>query len=175
MKKSIETERLLLRELLPTDDIGMFELDSNPEVHKYLGNNPVIHVDESRAYIKNIRQQYLDNGIGRWAVILKETNEFIGWSGLKLITDTINGHQNFYEIGYRFIQNHWGKGYGTEAALAFIDYGFNELKVDRIYAYADFGNNNSRKILEKIGLEYVNTFEYEGEEEVWYEIKNPDL
>jgi ribosomal-protein-alanine N-acetyltransferase len=173
MKTSIETERLTLRELLPTDDIGMFELDSNPEVHKYLGNKPVTHIDESRAYIENIRQQYLDNGIGRWAVILKETNEFIGWSGLKLNKDLINNHQNFYEIGYRFIQKHWGKGFGTQSSIAFMEYGFNEMKIDTIYAYADEGNISSRKILEKIGMKYVNSFEYDGEEEVWYKIKNP--
>ena len=85
----------------------------------------------------------------------------------------LNKHQNFYEIGYRFIQKHWGKGYGTESSKAFIEYGFKEMKIDTIYGYADSGNLSSRKILEKIGLQYVNTFEYEGEEEVWYEMKNP--
>lgn len=175
MKTSIETERLILREMILSDDLGMFELDSNPEVHKYLGNKPVTHIDESKAYIENLRQQYIDNGTGRWAVILKETNEFIGWSGIKLITETINNHQNFYEIGYRFMEKHWGKGYGTEAGLAFIDHAFNEMKVDAIYAYADAGNAGSRKILEKLGLYYVNSFVYDGEEEVWYEMKNPNL
>ena len=175
MKKSIETERLLLREMLTTDDAGMFELDSNPEVHRYLGNRPVKNIDESLVYIENLRKQYIENGIGRWAVILKETNEFIGWSGIKLITDSINNHQNFYEIGYRFIPKHWGKGYATEAGLAFVDYAFHEMKVDTLYAYADAGNSASKNILEKLGLQYVNSFEYEGEEEVWYEMKNPNL
>lgn len=173
MKKSIETERLFLRELLLTDDVGMFELDSNPEVHRYLGSTPVTHMDKSRVCISGINQQYLDNGIGRWAVILKETNEFIGWSGIKLNKDTINDHQNFYEIGYRLIQKHWGQGFGTESAIAFIDYGFNEMKMDTIYGYADKGNSSSRKILEKIGMQYVNSFEHEAAEQVWYEIKNP--
>ena len=175
MRTSLETERLILRELLPTDDIGMFELDSNPEVHRFVGKKPVKNIDESRVMIENIRKQYVDNGIGRWAVILKETNEFVGWSGIKLITDSINNHQNFYEIGYRFIQKYWGKGYATEAGLAFIDFGFNEMKVPMLYAYADSDNANSRHILEKLGMKYVNSFEYEGEEEVWYEIKNPNL
>jgi [ribosomal protein S5]-alanine N-acetyltransferase len=175
MKTALETKRLILRELLPTDDIGMFELDSNPEVHRFVGKKPVKHIDESRLMIENIRKQYTVNGIGRWAVILKETNEFIGWSGIKLITDTINNHQNFYEIGYRFIQKHWGKGYATEAGLAFVDFAFNELKVPALYAYADKGNLDSRRILEKIGMQYVNSFDLEGEEEVWYEINNIKL
>jgi ribosomal-protein-alanine N-acetyltransferase len=175
MKSYIETERLILREMIASDDEGMFELDSNPEVHRFLGNKPVKHIDESRLYIENLRQQYADNGIGRWAVILKETNEFIGWSGIKLIKETINNHQNFYEIGYRFIQKHWGKGYATEAGLAFVDFAFNEMKVESLYAYADAGNKGSRNILEKLGMHYVNSFEYDGEEEVWYEMKNLNL
>lgn len=175
MKNPIETERLLLREVVFSDVDGMFELDSNPNVHTYLGNKPVTTIEQSREYIEFLQQQYKDFGTGRWAVILKETNEFIGWSGIKFITDEINNHQNFYEIGYRFIEKHWGKGYATEAGKAFIDHAFNEMKVEAVYAYADEGNDNSRKILEKLGLQFVNSFEHEGEREVWYEIKNPNL
>ncbi|WP_433813330.1 GNAT family N-acetyltransferase [Flavobacterium johnsoniae] len=175
MKNPIETERLLLRELLLSDVDGMFELDSNPNVHLFVGNNPVKNIEQSVEYIHFVQKQYKDFGTGRWAVILKETNEFLGWSGIKFITDEINGHTNFYEIGYRFIEKHWGKGYATEAGKAFVNYAFNEMKVDALYAYADAGNENSRKILEKLGLRYVNSFEYEGEIEVWYEIKNPNL
>ncbi|GAA3775141.1 GNAT family N-acetyltransferase [Flavobacterium ginsengiterrae] len=175
MKNPIETDRLLLRELLLSDADGMFELDSNPKVHLFVGNNPVKNIEESIEYIHFVQKQYKDFGTGRWAVILKETNEFLGWSGIKFITDEINGHKNFYEIGYRFIEKHWGKGYATEAGKAFVNYAFNEMKVDALYAYADAGNENSRKILEKLGLHYVNSFEYEGETEVWYEMKNPNL
>ncbi|MDN3674258.1 GNAT family N-acetyltransferase [Flavobacterium branchiarum] len=173
--KSIETERLLLREFLSSDVEGMFQLDSNPNVHKYVGKKPVTHIDESHAYIEFVQQQYKDIGIGRWAVVLKETNTFIGWSGIKFITTTINNHQNFYEIGYRFIEEHWGKGYATEAGKAFINYAFNEMKVEAIYAYADAENSSSRNILEKLGLKYINAFMLDEEEEVWYELKNPNL
>ncbi|MEZ0129181.1 GNAT family N-acetyltransferase [Flavobacterium sp. LBUM151] len=174
MKKSIETERLLLRELNLSDAAGMFELDSNPNVHLFLGKKPVKNIDESILQIKNIQQQYKDFGIGRWAVVLKETNEFLGWSGIKFITNEINNHKDFYEIGYRFIEKHWGRGYASEAGKAFIEYTFNEMKVDCLYAYADEGNENSRKVLEKLGFQYKNSFEYEDELEVWYEFKNPN-
>ncbi|WP_337967053.1 GNAT family N-acetyltransferase [uncultured Flavobacterium sp.] len=175
MKEPIETERLLLREIQMSDVDGIFELESNPNVHLYVGNKPITHIDQSRAYIEFIHKQYKDFGTGRWAVILKETNEFLGWSGIKFITNEINNHKDFYEIGYRFIEKHWGKGYATEAGKAFVDYAFNVMKVDALYAYADAGNENSRRILEKLGLRYVNSFEYEEELEVWYELKNPNL
>jgi len=173
MKDPIETERLLLRELLESDAEKMFEMDSNPNVHIFVGKNPLKHIDETHEYIRLIQQQYKDFGTGRWAVILKQTGEFIGWSGIKFITSEINNHKDFYEIGYRFIEKHWGKEYATESGKAFIEYAFNIMKVDAVYAYADEGNENSRKILEKLGLKYINSFEYEGETEVWYELKNP--
>ncbi|WP_264531086.1 GNAT family N-acetyltransferase [Flavobacterium sp. N502540] len=175
MKKTIETERLLLRELLLSDVDGMFELDSNPNVQRFVGNKPVKEIEESVAMIEHIQEQYEAYGTGRWAVVLKETNEFLGWSGIKFITTEINSHKDFYEIGYRFIEKHWGKGYATEAGKAFVDYAFNKMKVKALYAYADEGNEVSRKALEKLGFRYVNSFEYEGELEVWYELKHPDL
>lgn len=173
MKDSIETERLILREFRDSDAEGMFELDSNPNVHLFVGNRPVKHIEESIEYIKFVQKQYKDFGIGRWAVILKETNEFIGWSGIKYITEEINNYNNFYELGYRFIEKHWGKGYASEAGKAFVDYAFNEMNVEVLYAYADAGNENSRKILEKLGFRFVNSFEYNEELEVWYELKKP--
>ncbi|MBS7254332.1 GNAT family N-acetyltransferase [Flavobacterium branchiicola] len=175
MKKPIETERLFLREFLESDVEKLFEMESNPNVHVFVGKKPLKRIDQAFEYIQFIQQQYKDHGTGRWAVILKETNEFIGWSGIKFITNEINNHKDFYEIGYRFNEKHWGKGYATEAGKAFVDYAFNELKADALYAYADAGNDNSRKILEKLGLKYVNNFEYEEEMEVWYELKNPNL
>lgn len=175
MKAPIETERLLLRELLLSDVDGMFELDSNPNVQRFVGNKPVKEIEESVAMIKHIQGQYEAYGIGRWAVILKGTNEFLGWSGIKFITTEINNHKDFYEIGYRFIEKHWGKGYATEAGTAFVNYAFEVIKAETLYAYADEGNKDSRKALEKLGFRYVNSFEYEGELEVWYELKNPNI
>jgi len=175
MKNPIETERLILRELELSDADGMFELDSNPNVHLFVGNRPVKHIEESVEYIKIVQKQYKEFGIGRWAVVLKETNEFIGWSGIKYIIEEINNHKNFYELGYRFIEKHWGKGYATEAGIAFVDYAFNKMKVEALYAYADAGNEGSRKILEKLGFHFVNSFEYNEEIEVWYELRNPNL
>lgn len=168
----IETERLLLREILDTDLEGMFALDNNPNVHHYLGKNPILTIDKSQDYINNIRKQYLENGIGRYAVILKETNQFIGWCGIKYITEPENGHVNFHEIGYRFIEEFWGKGFGYESAKAWLDYGFNTMNIKTIYASANLENTGSRKILEKIGMHPKNEFEWNGIPCLWYELEN---
>lgn len=168
----IETERLLLRALLPSDDKAMFRLDSNPAVHQFLGNNPIISIEESQKQISHIRNQYIKNGIGRYAVILKETNQFIGWCGLKFITEIENNHIDFYEIGYRFIEEYWAKGYGSESANAWINYGFKTMKIKMIYASANIKNTGSRKILKKIGMQEKNQFIWNGISCIWYELEN---
>lgn len=173
MKTSIESQRLLFRELQPSDADAMFELDADPEVVKYVGMPPLTHIDQTRNMIEAIRKQYQEFGIGRWAVILKETGAFIGWAGLKYI-DELNGRKDNYDLGYRFLTRHWGKGYGTESAQTFIDFGFNEMKLDRISAYVDMENVASQKILEKCGLQFTNTFMDEGDLCGWYEIQNPN-
>ena len=83
MEILIETERLILRPVTLDDTQDFFEMDSNPNVHKYLGNNPVKYLDQSKAWIEDILDQYEAYGLGRLAVVKKTTNEFLGWSGIK--------------------------------------------------------------------------------------------
>lgn len=158
MEYYIETERLILREFRPTDDEAFFEMDANPEVHKYLGNNPCKSIEQARTIIESIRQQYLDNGIGRWAAIEKSSGNFIGWSGLKYIREFENNHINFHDVGYRLMPKYWGKGYATESAQAAIRYGFEVLNLNEIIGTANIENKASRRALEKCGLTFVENF-----------------
>lgn len=68
MKYPLLTERFLLREIDFPDVDGLFEMDTDPAVHRYIDNNPVQNKEEIVAVIDMIRQQYVENGIGRWAV-----------------------------------------------------------------------------------------------------------
>ena len=174
MKIIAETPRLILREMLDEDAEGMFELDSNPEVLKYIGTPALTHIDQSREVIRYIQQQYVDFGVGRVAVILKENNTFLGWSGLKYMTETINNQTGYHDLGYRYIQRYWGKGYATEAAIASRDYAFNVLKLDRICALIEPENIASQRVLEKTGLQFGNTCIAYGKSTDWYEMSNPN-
>lgn len=167
----IETERLILRELEYTDENDLFEMDSDPEVHLFIENNPVKSIDEIQKAIKMLKEQYVENGIARWAVVDKLSNECIGWSGLKYFNEQINNHKNFYELGYRFKKKHWGKGFATESSIAVLNYGFKNLGVDTIFAIADPNNVNSKKVLTKLGFQFQETFDYEGDPTDWFELK----
>jgi ribosomal-protein-alanine N-acetyltransferase len=170
MKIYIETQRLLIREIRDEDEKGIFELDTDPEVHKYLGNKPITSMEQAAAVIKFIQRQYKENGIGRWAVIEKKNNNFIGWTGLKLITETINNQINYYDLGYRFIRKYWGKGYATETANATLKYAFDTLQLNTVFAMADIKNEASNNILKKAGLKHLETFDYDGEGHNWFRI-----
>jgi ribosomal-protein-alanine N-acetyltransferase len=168
MQIFIETDRLIIRALIPEDAVGIFELDSDPEVHQYLGNNPIKTLEQAAEAIQLIRQQYLDNGIGRWAVIEKSTHNFVGWTGLKFMKEPINNHNNYYDLGYRLIKKYWGKGYATETAIASLSYGFNELKLPEIFAMADVLNAGSNAVLKKAGLQLIEVFHDDGIPHNWY-------
>lgn len=175
MNLIIETERLLLRELLPSDAEAMFKMDSNPNVHKYLWNKPTRTIEETRKIIEFVRNQYIQNNIGRFAVISKETNEFIGWAGLKFNTETINNKTNFYDIGYRLDEPFWGKGYATEASFAWLTYGFNTMKIETMTASAHAGNDASNRILQKIGMQLTEQYLEDSILWNWYELENKNI
>ena len=174
MKFHLETERLILRELRETDIEPFFEMDSDPAVHKYLGNNPISTLEQALETINNIRRQYVELGIGRWAVIEKSSGNFIGWSGLKLVTEAWNGHINFHDVGYRLIPKYWGKGYATESCKAALEFGFNTMNLSEIIGTANQENKASRTVLEKCGLTFVEQFMWKDIQCDWLKISKED-
>lgn len=149
MKRIIETERLFLREFTIDDAQLLIDLNSNSNVTRYTGDGPVESVAKAKEILETIIFPQYPNKIGRWAVHLKSTNEFIGWCGLKFIEEL-----NETDLGYRFFEEHWGKGYATECAKACLAYGFNTLEMKEIVARAAIDNTNSVKVLEKVGMKF---------------------
>ncbi|WP_340203404.1 GNAT family N-acetyltransferase [Ascidiimonas sp. W6] len=173
MKIHMETERFLIRDLVMGDASGMFALDSDAEVHRYLGNKPIQTLEEAKKIIMSVRSQYEEYGMGRWAIINKKTNDFVGWTGLKYERKLRKGF-DYYDLGYRLRKKYWGQGIGTETALASLQYGFDQLKLEKIGAAADVNNIGSNKILQKIGLKSTETFYHEDTLCNWYELKKTD-
>lgn len=176
MNLTLNTERLLLRPIENADAEALFEMDSNPNVHLYLGNEPLTDIEDCHGYIEHIQNQYIKNGIGRFVIVLKETNETIGWAGIKFITEEEeNGHINFHDIGYRLQEKHWRKGYALEAATAWLHHAFTIMKIPTIYASAHVDNLGSNTILKKIGLQQKGTYSHHGIPCNWYELQNNTL
>ena len=98
MKIFVETERLVLREIVEDDFNELYKLDADPDVHRYLGNSTITSKEKLMEAIDSIQQQYIDFGVGRWAMIDKNTNEFIGWTGLEYMTNKTNNHKTFMTL-----------------------------------------------------------------------------
>ena len=175
MNLILEIERLLLRPLELTDAEAMFTMDNNPEVHKYLWQNPTQTIEEAIKTIENVKSQYEKNNIGRFATILKETNEFIGWTGIKYIDDHIeNGNTNFYDYGYRLGVKFWNKGYATEASIAWLNHGFNKMNIQIMNAYTHSQNGTSNHILQKVGMNFMEDYlDKDGVIWKWWQMENP--
>lgn len=146
----LETPRLILRQFTEDDALLIFELNSDPEVIKFI-HEPVMTNEEQAVKViaDTILPQYKNN-LGRWATHTKSNNEFIGWCGLKYRPDP-----DEIDLGYRFKRAVWGNGFATEAAKYTLDHGFNNLHLQIITGRAHIENIASIKVLEKIGMQFT--------------------
>jgi RimJ/RimL family protein N-acetyltransferase len=156
MRVYLETERLVLRRFTEADVEILVELDSDPEVMRYLtGGTPT-----PRAVIEDdilphwLRYYEHSDGLGFWAAIEKTTGDFLGWFHFRPPAGAGPGE---VELGYRLRRAAWGQGYGTEGSRALIRKGFTELGVRRVVASTYQDNLASRRVMEKAGMRLVRT------------------
>lgn len=146
----LQTPRLYLRRFTLADAPLIVQLNSRPEVLQYLHEPEVKDEAHAAEILTTIILPQYKNSLGRWAAHLKDTDEFIGWCGLKYQPEIEE-----IDLGYRFMPAHWGKGYATEAAKHTLEYGFNTLQLKTITGRAHIENTASLKVLEKIGMQYI--------------------
>ena len=155
-----ETDRLLLRRLTEGDVDLLFELDSDPQVMRFVNGG----VPTPREMIeKNILPKFLrssgrGDGCGVWAVIGKSTGDFIGWLSLYRRDGGDVG------LAYRLRRSAWGKGYATEGSRALIARAFTETPVPRVFATTYEDNVGSRRVMEKCGMTLVRRYRMTVEE-----------
>jgi RimJ/RimL family protein N-acetyltransferase len=145
----LETNRLLLRRLIMDDLDALFALYSDAEIRRFFPEG-VLTFDETKEELEwflNGHPNYPE--LGLWATIHKETGKFIGRCGL--LPWTIDG-QHEVEIAYLIDKTYWGQGFGTEAAQAILQYGFEKLQLSRLICLIDPENIASQKVAENIGM-----------------------
>jgi RimJ/RimL family protein N-acetyltransferase len=165
MEVFLETERLRLRRFTADDVRNLVELDSDPEVMRYInGGRPTPRDDVENVILPRILSFYeSSDSYGYWAAEEKSSGEFIGWFALHPNDDNPPGE---VELGYRLRRSAWGKGYATEGSRALVDKAFRELGAQRVRAETMTVNAASRRVMEKASLEYVRTFHVEWPEEI---------
>jgi RimJ/RimL family protein N-acetyltransferase len=151
MKIIFETPRLILRQFTEADSQLILELNSDPEIVRYV-HEPTLKTEEQaeKILLDIILPQYKNN-LGRWAIHTKDNMEFIGWCGLKYLPGS-----DEIDLGYRLMQKAWGKGFATEAAQHTLDHSFKNLDLKLITGRAHIENIASIKVLEKIGMDFIS-------------------
>jgi RimJ/RimL family protein N-acetyltransferase len=157
MQVFVETDRLVLRRFTEADVDNLFDLDSDPEVMRFLtGGKPT----SRDAILNETLPRFLDYyerfaGFGFWAAIEKSTGEFVGWFEFR---PREGAGPDEVELGYRLRRSAWGRGYATEGARALIRKGFADLGVRRVVATTYQDNVASQRVMEKAGLTLVRTY-----------------
>lgn len=150
---TIETERLILREFVQEDFDALFNILSDPETMQHYPNP--FDEDRTRGWIEWNLQNYRQFGFGLWAVVLKETGEFIGDCGLTI--QNIDG-EPLPEIGYHIRKDYWRRGFGSEAARAVRDWAFTNTNYDCLYSYTKYTNIPSSSTAIANGMRKIKEF-----------------
>jgi [ribosomal protein S5]-alanine N-acetyltransferase len=175
MSNPVETERLLLRPESTEDSRSIHSMNSDPEVMRYIGNGQAwtsplepFH-EQHRTALEGISKKFC----GSLAVTLKSTGKFIGlcW----LVPDPLLKED--LELGYRYVTSAWGHGYATEAGRVVVRLGLEQLALRRIVAAVHPDNPASRRVLEKLGFQYVRDVYHPrvGRNVPFYALERPNL
>jgi RimJ/RimL family protein N-acetyltransferase len=154
----LQTERLRLRRFTEADVDNLVALDSDPGVMRFLTGAPTPReVIETKTLPEFLAGD--DPNLGGWAAMERSSDEFVGWFQLRRPQWPLEASgPDDAELGYRLRTSCWGKGYGTEGAVALMDKAFTELGIERVVATTMAVNIASRRVLEKAGLRLVRTF-----------------
>lgn len=162
----IETQRLILRTMRPSDFDALYLIFTDPKVMAAFDHDPFTPEQMQRWLQRNLDHQN-QFGYGLFSVILKATGELIGDCGLEQMEEL-----NAAELGYDFRSDAWNQGYATEAAIAVRDYAFQELKLPRLISLIRVGNLASKRVAEKVGMTLAEEFTRYGIPYWKYSLKN---
>jgi ribosomal-protein-alanine N-acetyltransferase len=166
----LDTERLILRPLEQADAEDLHAVHSDPSTFEYIGSAPAQSLDETRARIARVAASFEEHGFAMAAVVERASGRVIGDCGLQLLEGGPD-----VEVGYRLGRPWRGRGYATEAAGAWLAYGFESLDLDRVVAVAWPENTASWRVMEKCGMTLAGPGHHYGHETVLYELTRAEF
>lgn len=153
----IQTARLLLRQWVESDREPFAALNADPVVMEHFP--ATLSRAESDAFVDRHSALIEQRGWGLWAVEVLDSGEFVGFTGLAVPLFDAD-FVPCTEIGWRLAASSWGRGFATEAATAVLDFAFEEIGLDDVVSFTYVGNDRSRRVMEKIGLEERSEFDH---------------
>jgi ribosomal-protein-alanine N-acetyltransferase len=165
----LETSRLFLRKFDEADVDAVFAMRSNRDVMRFI-REPQTDRVEAENWVNLVSSRWDTEKIGFCAVVEKSSGKFAGWCGLWRLKET-----GEIEVGYALIKELRGKGYASEAAEAFLIYGFETLNFKEIVAVARPENRASWRVMEKLGMSYDYTGRFYERDLVHYSITREEF
>ena len=150
----LESSRLLLRQWLPTDLSPFAQMNADKDVMQYYP--ACLTQIESDKLVKKLSLLINKKGWGFWALELKATGEFIGFTGLHKPEANLP-FKPCVEIGWRLGKKHWGKGYATEAAQLALEFAFKQLLLAEVVSFTSLQNSQSRSVMQRLNMENTQT------------------
>jgi RimJ/RimL family protein N-acetyltransferase len=154
---TIETERLVMRRWQDADRDPFAELNADPQTLVFFPST--LTRAESDALVDRIEVRFEATGYGLWALEVKETGQFIGFTGLSPMQPDVPGGDGT-EIGWRLAKHAWHHGYATEAALAARDVAFGEVGLPELWSMTSVLNTPSQAVMRRIGMSEAARFEH---------------
>jgi ribosomal-protein-alanine N-acetyltransferase len=148
MEPILITGNIILRPITERDIAPLFTLFSNEAVMRFMDIERFSNVTEAAQMITFFREKFTSGEGMRWAITLEDRNELIGTCGFHDISST---HHKL-ELGYDLLPSYWGRGIMTHSIHRLLQYGFDELQINRIEAIVDPVNTSSYRLLEKLGF-----------------------
>ncbi|PWW28876.1 ribosomal-protein-alanine N-acetyltransferase [Cytobacillus oceanisediminis] len=149
MFPTLETERLVLREISKDDANGIFSCFSNENVTQYYGQETLENIEQAEAFVDFFANSYKEKRGIRWGIEIKGNQGIIGTIGFNAWSPK---HKRA-EIGYEIHPEQWRKGYTLEAVSKVIQFGFDGLGLTRIGAVVFINNEASNNLLTKVGFQ----------------------
>lgn len=149
----LQTPRLLLRAMRPSDDKDLFRIYGDPATNTFNPAGPYPDLAHAQKVLADRLRSYQRYGYDSWAIATQDAPDtLIGFGGLSV---RIHGDETIHNLGYRFATSAWGKGYATELSRFALEYGFRELGLDTISARVRSHHQASIHVLEKTGLRFL--------------------
>jgi len=168
----LETERLLFRQHVKTDLEAWCAMEADPDVRRYVGGSPRPREEAEKMFKRSIEP--VKGGLAMWATVFKPDGLYIGRCGIYPHFNDDGIHiPGEASLGLYIAKAYWGRGLGTEAGRAFVQFGFEELKLKRIVAMVQVGNDASVRVMEKLGFELAMTEKGQYKDFYHFELRNP--
>jgi ribosomal-protein-alanine N-acetyltransferase len=154
---TITTPNLTLRAFNPDDAELMHRILAGKDVLRYFPGTNAPTPEQVERMIESVLKHWEEKGYGLWAVELRQNGDLIGRCGLQLIADTAE-----VEIDFIIDRQYWGRGLATEVGKASLKYGFEELGLVAVVGIVHPENLAAKRVLEKLGMQFVEATEYFG-------------